>query len=265
VHRRLSAPLALALAAALVPAAGAGPAPEPDPYPWGKRIGRAADYAQDRKGVVSFAVVDEDGELRGRNVNRRHYSASVVKVMLMVAYLRQRSVKDRGLRRSDKRLLEPMIKRSDNETATRIRDMVGNDALRRVARDAEMKNFKTNQVWGLSEITASDQSRFMVDIEDTIPERHEHYALNLLTKIVNSQRWGIPPAAPRGWQLHFKGGWSPENGGPDWRVNQVALLRNEGRFSLAILTKNDPSFGYGKQTIEGTTRRLLRHYNRFDG
>jgi hypothetical protein len=137
--------------------------------------------------------------------------------------------------------------------------------LRRVARDAEMKNFKTNQIWGLSEITASDQARFMFDVEDTIPERHEHYALKLLTKIVDSQRWGIPPARPRGWKIHFKGGWSPEAGGPDWRVNQVALLRNNGRFSLAILTKSDPSFGYGKATIKGMARRLMRDYNKYDG
>ena len=124
----------------------------------------------------------------------------------------------------------------------------------RVARDAEMRNFETNRVWGLSEITASDQARFMFDIEDTIPERHEHYALNLLTKIVKSQRWGIPPARPRGWEIHFKGGWSPEAGGPDWRVNQVALLRNEGRFSLAVLTKGDPSFDSGKATITSIER-----------
>jgi hypothetical protein len=266
VRGKVAAALGLsAVAVALVPAATAGPAPAPDPYPWGKRIDTAADYAKKRSGVVSFAVVDEDGQLRGRNVNRRHYSASVVKVMLMVAYLRQREVKNRALRRSDKRLLEPMIKRSDNESATRIRDQVGNDALRRVARDAEMKNFETDPVWGLSEITASDQARFLFDIEDTIPERHEHYALNLLTKIVSSQRWGIPPAKPRGWEIHFKGGWSPEGGGPDWRVNQVALLRNEGRFSLAVLTKGDPSFDYGKATIRGMARRLLRDYNRYDG
>jgi hypothetical protein len=261
---RLTTALVFALGVVLVSAAGAGQPPA-DPYPWGKRIATAAEYAKDRQGVVSFAVVGEDGRLRGRNVNRRHYSASVVKVMLMAAYLRQRDVKDRGLRKSDRRLLEPMIKRSDNGTATKIRDMVGNDALRRVARDAEMKSFKANSNWGLSEITASDQARFLFDIEDTIPERHEHYALNLLAKIVNSQRWGIPPARPRGWKIHFKGGWSPEGGGPDWRVNQVALLRNDGRFALAILTKKDPSFGYGKATIKGMARRLLRDYNRYSG
>ncbi len=248
----------------LVPAASAGPPPAPEPYPWSKRIDSAREYARDRAGIVSFAVVDEEGKLRGRSVNRRHYSASVVKVMLLVAYLRQREVRDRALRKSDRELLGPMIKRSDNGSATTVRDRVGNDALRRLARAAEMKNFSADSNWGRSEITASDQARFLFAIEGTIPARHEHYALNLLTRIVESQRWGIPPAAPRGWKVHFKGGWSPGDD-PGWRVNQVALLRNQGRLSLAILTKRDPSFGYGKATIKGMTRRLLRNYNRYGG
>ena len=66
--------------------------------------------------------------------------------------------------------------------------------------------------------------------------------------------------APRGWKLHFKGGWS---GAPSWRVNQVMLLRDPPRrLSLAILTREQPSLGYGARTIEGVARRLLRHYNR---
>jgi hypothetical protein len=265
MRRTLTIAACAVLVLAAAAGAGAGPAPPPDPYPWAKRIDRAADYAKRRSGVVSFAVVDEDGKLRGRNVNRRHHSASVIKVMFMAAYLRQREVKDRRLRKSDKRLLKPMITRSDNETATTIRNRVGDAAVRRVARDAEMKDFRIHASWGLSEITASDQARFLFDIEDTIPERHEGYALKLLSKIVSSQRWGIPPARPRGWEIHFKGGWSPESGGPDWRVNQVALLRDDGRFSLAVLTKGDPSFAYGKTTIRGMARRLLRDYNAYDG
>jgi hypothetical protein len=67
--------------------------------------------------------------------------------------------------------------------------------------------------------------------------------------------------APRGWTLHFKGGWS---GAPSWRVNQVMLLRRPPRrLSLAILTREQPSMTYGIESIEGVARRLLRRYNRF--
>ena len=84
--------------------------------------------------------------------------------------------------------------------------------------------------------------------------------MRLLARIVPSQRWGIPPVAPRGWRLHFKGGWS---GAPSWRVNQVMLLRKPPRrFAIAILTREQPSMRYGERSIEGVARRLLRAYNR---
>jgi len=93
-----------------------------------------------------------------------------------------------------------------------------------------------------------------------IPKRHRGYALHLLTRIVAAQRWGIPPVAPGGWKLHFKGGWS---GRPSWRVNQVMLLRKPPRrLSVAILTREQPAKRYGERTIEGVARRLLRGYNR---
>ncbi|MGH2951428.1 MAG: hypothetical protein ACRDKX_05215 [Solirubrobacterales bacterium] len=102
----------------------------------------------------------------------------------------------------------------------------------------------------------------VVGRRDHVGERHERYAIRLLTRIVPSQRWGIPPAAPSAWMLHFKGGWSPATEG-GWRVNQVMLLRRaERRFSVAILTRRQPAKHYGEQTIEGVARRLLRGYNR---
>jgi Beta-lactamase enzyme family len=203
-------------------------------------------------------VVDEGGRLRGDHVNRVHHSASVVKVMFMVALLRQPDVRDDALTSAEKHLIGPMIKRSDNQTATAIYNRVGEPALFRLAKDAGMSHFTTQPTWGLSTITPKEQARFFYRLETFIPKRHRGYAMKLLTKIVASQRWGIPPAAPDGWQLHFKGGWS---GRPNWRVNQVMLLRRPPqRFSVAILTREQPSEGYGHESIEGVARRLLRGY-----
>jgi hypothetical protein len=254
---------ALAAAALAVAATAYAPppldaAPTGDGYPWQQRIAAAERFADKRTGTVSFAVVDEAGELRGDHVDRVHNSASVVKVMFMVALLRQPDIRDDALTASEKALIEPMIKRSDNQTATAIYNRVGEGALYELARDAGMGHFTTQPTWGLSEITPGEQARFFYRLERYIPERHENYAMRLLTRIVPSQRWGIPPVAPSGWQLHFKGGWS---GRPSWRINQVMLLRRpQRRFSVAILTREQPSKNYGEQTIEGVARRLLRGY-----
>jgi len=227
---------------------------------WHERIVAAERFADSRAGRISFAVVDEHGRLHGKHVNRVHNSASVVKVMFMVALLRQPDVRDDPLTRSERRLIGPMIKRSDNQAATAIYNRVGEAALYALAREAGMDHFTTQPTWGLSTITAREQARFFYRLEEFIPRRHRGYAMHLLTKIVSSQRWGIPPVAPGGWKLHFKGGWS---GRPSWRINQVMLLRKPPRrFSVAILTREQPSKEYGEHSIEGVARRLLRNYNR---
>lgn len=248
-----------ALAAFAVGGSTRAAAPTPESYPWPKRIAAAQRFADGRLGTVSFAVVDETGDLRGDHVDRVHNSASVVKVMFMVALLREPGVRHDRLTASEKHLIGPMIKRSDNGAATAIYNRVGEGALYRLARDAKMRHFTTQPLWGLSTITPKEQARFAYRLEDFIPRRHRGYAMHMLTKVVSSQRWGIPPVAPGGWTLHFKGGWS---GAPSWRVNQVMLLRKPPRrFSLAILTREQPSQGYGERTIEGVARRLLSGYN----
>jgi hypothetical protein len=92
-----------------------------------------------------------------------------------------------------------------------------------------------------------------------IPGRHRRYAVWLLSHIVSYQRWGLPPARPRGWRLYFKGGFIPSAGG--WRIHQVAQLRRgDRRLGVAVLTDGNPSMGYGAKTITGVVRRLLRGY-----
>jgi Beta-lactamase enzyme family len=227
---------------------------------WAKRIAAAERFADGRAGTVSFAVVDESGRLRGDGTDRVHSSASVVKVMLLIAFLREPDVRDDELTAGERRLLGPMIRRSDNGSATAVFTRVGADALHDLAREADLDRFTTQPTWGLSTITAGSQAQFFFRLERFIPQRHRGYVLRLLTRIVPRQRWGIPPAAPAGWTLHFKGGWS---GRPKWRINQVMLLRKPGRrFAVAILTSDQPGKRYGIQTVRGVARRLLRDYNR---
>jgi beta-lactamase class A len=229
-------------------------------YPWAKRVASAKRFAVERQGDVSFAVVDEDGRMRGFHPDERFDSASVVKVMLMLAYLRQGDVRDRPLTDADKHLLAPMIKRSANEPASAIYERVGAGALNELADDADMKNFSTNPAWGLSQITARDQSLFMFEIERLIPDRHRTYAMHLLASIIPAQRWGIPPNVPNGWKVHFKGGFIPNDAG-EWKINQVALLRRgDRRLALAALTQGNPSDAYGHDTVRGVAHRLLNGY-----
>ena len=100
---------------------------------------RAADrYAQSRPGVIAFAVRTEDG-VRGRMLDRQFPSASVIKAMLLVAYLRRHA--DRPLEPADRRLLTPMVRWSSNAAASAVITSLGLGALNRLARRAGMPRF----------------------------------------------------------------------------------------------------------------------------
>jgi beta-lactamase family protein len=226
------------------------------PVSWSDRKAAAVGFVQRRAGVESFAFIDQSGQLRGYQPWRVAPSASVLKPMLMVAYLNLSSVRDRPLTDRDRNLLGPMIRRSDNTTAGIVLNKVGAAGLYRVARRAEMVHFRLHSpVWGLSEITAGDQARFFYRIDRYVPVRHRAYARYLLSHIVASQRWGIPPETPSGWSIFFKGGWASGTG----RVtHQVALLEElDWRLAIAVLTEFNPSHDYGTQTIRGVAARLL--------
>jgi hypothetical protein len=120
-----------------------------------------------------------------------------------------------------------------------------------------MRRFRlVTPVWGLSRIDAEDQARFFLRIDRLTAERHRDYAMALLEHITARQRWGIAQEEPPGWRLFFKGGWGSGTG---WVDHQVALLtRGRERVSIAILTYANGSHAYGKETLRGTAKRLLR-------
>jgi hypothetical protein len=261
VTRFACAGLALTLiAAAAMPASGsAAPvgASTQARLHWHPGVARAENYARDRLGDVRFAVIGANGDFHGFHPGRTAPAASVFKVMLMVAYLREHSVRHRPLTDYEKGLLSPMIRRSDSVAATRVNQMVGGDRIWRLAHAAGMKHFRYNPtVWGNSLTAPADQVRFMYHLDRYLPRSHDAYARHLLAKIVPSQRWGVGQVPLRGWKLFFKGGWGSGTGRVD---HQVAFLESHGyRIGLAIFTEFDPSHAYGEQTLQGVARRLLR-------
>jgi Beta-lactamase enzyme family len=228
-------------------------------YPWQQRIHNAVEFLHTRTGSASFAVTDERDRIRGSRRSVQYSSASLVKAMLLVAYLDQRRVRDRRLHGSERQLLGPMIRASDNDAASAVYRRVGPGGLVRVARRAGMRRFVPNPVWGGCQVTARDQARFFFRVRSLIPQRHREYAMGLLRRIVSYERWGIPRGGPPGWRVYFKGGWFKDNDG--WRVHQAARLEQGGRhIGIAVLTRGSPTLEYGAATITGVTSRLLRGY-----
>lgn len=224
---------------------------------WRPHMAAAVRYARSRTGDIAFAV-RTDNRFWGYRPDHVEWSASVVKAMLMVAYIDQSSVAKRPLNGYDKSLLDPMITQSDNNAAQQVFDTVGQGALQALAARVGMTHFATNPIWGETDITARDQTKFFLHIERYIAPLHRAYSMHLLASIVPWERWGIGEVAPRGWRLYFKGGWGYGTGLLDHQV--VLLVRGCARVSIAVLTMYDRSHPYGKQNLKGIFSRLLRGF-----
>lgn len=243
---------AAAAAAVLGVAAGASPASAA----WSPDVADARAYADGRPGTVSF-VLREGARTWSSRGSRTVPAASLMKTMFLAAYLRSGDVRGRALRASDRALLAPMIRRSDDVAATRVRAIVGDARLRRLGRAAGLRDLRLAPVWGLSRTSARDQVALFRRLDGLLPARHRAYANRLLETVVPAQRWGVGEVAlPDGWRLRLKGGWGSGSGAVD---HQAALLLGDGRrVALSITTTGNRSHAGGKVTLRGVASRLLR-------
>lgn len=217
---------------------------------------RAWRYARARGGLVSIAVVDTRGALRGRRAGRPYVSASIVKALLLVAELRRLERAGAPLDAATERLLRAMITLSDNEAADAIYARTGDPGLRRVARSARMGAFEARGHWAVAQVTAGDMARFFSRLRQLAAGPHRRTALRLLASVVGEQRWGLPRAAGRRWTVRFKGGWRTTPRGE--LAHQAAWLHRGRRdLAIAILTDGQPSRGHAIATVQGIASRLL--------
>src|SRR3954465_1974856 len=226
-------------------------------YPSPARIRAAAKYQGARAGFTAFGVVDSEGRLSGRHVHRTFVSASVIKAMILVAYLRKVDAAHRRPGSSDRAVLHPMIHVSDNHAATVAQSRVGNARIHTVARKAGMTDFSLSGIWASAHFSAADQAKFFFKQDSLIPKQFRRYARSLLSHISGAQSWGIPHVARAdGWHVFFKGGWRGTGRGQ--LVHQIARLeQGHTKFAMAVMTDGDPSMGYGITTIQGVTAKLL--------
>jgi beta-lactamase class A len=217
---------------------------------------RARAYARRAGGLVSFAVVDSEGRLRGRAKNRQFVSASVVKAMLLAAELRRLKERDAPIDPATDEALRAMIAHSDNDAADTIYWRVGDEGLHQVADAAGMRRFAVDGYWANAQVTAADMARFFSRLDRAVPRPHRRYGRRLLASITPDQRWGIAEAAGRRWTVRFKGGWRQTGLGS--LVHQAAeLRRGDLKISIAVLTDAQPSQERGIEIVRGVAARLL--------
>ncbi len=255
-RRAITTAAAVLTVAATLPAGASAGISAGEAREWRPDAKAAERYAESRSTAVSFAIYDMRDRLSAHEGSRSYVMASTFKVMLLAAYLRQGSVDDRNLTAGERDLLVPMIRESDNSAATRVRDMLGRGPVDDLADAAGMSGFQWNDVWGYSRAAPRDGARLMRRLPGLLPKRHRSFALRQLEGIIPRHRWGVAHVQPQGWDLAFKGGWGLRG----IRVEHQMALLTHGRRSIGVMvmTQGNPSRPYGRATLEGVFKRLLK-------
>ena len=219
------------------------------------RLRAVQRWLRARGGTNSWALVDSWGRMHRFAPNRVYVSASLVKAMLLVAYLR--GIGNRAPDAGERASLGPMITVSSNDAADTVYYRVGDAALYRLARLVGMRHFSVAGYWGNAHFSAEDQARFFNRIDRFVPKASRGYARALLSSIVGYQRWGFSRySLAAGFKTFFKGGWRGTGAGQ--LVHEAALFeRGQTRISMAVLTDGNPSHDYGTETLRGVAARVF--------
>jgi D-alanyl-D-alanine dipeptidase len=228
----------------------------PARFPPARRLRAVQRWLRSRGATTSWALIDSWGRMHRFAPDRLYVSASLVKAMLLVAYLR--GIGNRAPDAGERASLGPMITESSNDAADAIYYRVGDAALHRLARLVGMRSFSVAGYWGNAQLAAEDQVRFFRRIDRLVPRASREYARGLLSSIVSYQRWGFSRySLAAGFSTFFKGGWRGTDAGA--LVHEAALFeRGRTRIAMAVLSDGNPSHEYGAETLRGVARRIFR-------
>lgn len=162
-----------------------------------------------------------------------------------------------------------MITESDNAAATRLWNEVGDAGLQRFITAAHMPHtILDDAAWGLSQLTAQDELTLLKLLSTAGPvlsDTSRGYVLWLMSKVIPSQRWGVPAGAPADVTVSVKNGWLPDPVTRRWHINSLGVFRSLGayrsrhiNYQIAVLTDGNSSESYGIGTVQAVAE-VINH------
>ncbi|MFC9627142.1 serine hydrolase [Streptomyces sp. NPDC056930] len=217
-----------------------------------------------RQGTWSLALYDRITETTCELKADTHFdSASVVKVSVLGALLRQAEEAHRKLTPQEVKLATAMITESDNDSTSALWHQIGSAGFKKFLALAQMRDTvpAAGKSWGLTQITAGDQLRLMQLLtteNGVLSPSSRSYALGLMNHVASGQKWGVPAGSPATASVHVKNGWLPRTTG-GWRVNSVGAFTGGGHdYGMAVLSTGNRTMDYGVGTVEGAARVIHR-------
>jgi len=200
--------------------------------------------------------------------SREHFdSASVVKTIILGTLLNKRQREHLSLLSARQRqLAREMITESDNNAATALWDEDGMNNLSYFLRVAGMHDTQLNPAWGLTQITAQDETillRNILERPNTVLSAHaQGYELKLMSQVIPSQHWGVSASTPRSFTLSIKNGWAPlPFVTSPWFVNSTGAFINSNPardYTIVVLTSGNADETTGVTTIEDVAGPINR-------
>lgn len=199
---------------------------------------------------------------------------STIKVVIAAKVLSDRGGPD-GLSPSDRDLIVRAITASDNAAAESLFNELSAEhggitgAAAAVAEPLRQAGDLATVVstqgrdgfspYGQTDWSLEEQNRFMAELAGRcVPdETSANYLLELMGRVIPSQRWGIAVA---GVPAAFKGGWGPESNG-GYLVRQMGVLQVQGHpvvVTAAALPDNG-QFATGQQMLTRLAQWVVAH------
>jgi hypothetical protein len=240
-----------------------------------------AGYLAARPGKVTAAVYDRlTGKTWVLNPGVIEDTASIVKVEIMGAALKQAQDAGSPLPGTELALMNTMIKNSDNTAATELlKDDGGAAGVQKFDNSVGMTHTTVSTLafipgsttlpgWGLTTTSAVDQVKLVKHFaypNKLLNSLNRNYGLTLMENIEADQAWGVSFGVQQGVTVALKNGWLPLNlaSNTNWQVDSIGWIHGNGRdYVLAVLTNGSATEQTGIDTIEhisATVYGALRH------
>ncbi|MEU6220073.1 serine hydrolase [Streptomyces sp. NPDC047022] len=215
-----------------------------------------------RNGTVAVGLYDRSTKTSCSLRSTSAYdSASVVKVTVLSTLLWDAKKSNRYLTDREVSLTTAMITQSDNDATTALWKQLGMTKIKGFLSAAGMTQTKPGEdgYWGLTQITVQDEQKLLGLItakNSVLSDNSRAYILNLMGKVVSSQRWGTPAGTPSGVSVHVKNGWL-QRSTHGWRVHSVGTFNGRGHdYMITVLTEDNSTMDYGVTTIQNVAKAI---------
>jgi hypothetical protein len=232
------------------------------------RIASADAYLAGRPGAVGYVLRDRDTGAVYRNSHAGDliWTASTIKLAMVVDLLNRQRAGTMSLSADDRRLIAAMLHSSDDDAADTLWSRYGgadhqafNTAFPRYGMTGLQPQRGFTDIypyWGFQKSTADDLDRLINYVLTTFDPSDRADVVSQLQQVAPDQQWGVWGAGAS-MMPGNKDGWSLEQGG--WVVNSVGFAGPGQRYTLAVMNSLGNAGGYddGVETTTQLSRLLL--------